>query len=801
MVPFTDFPRCIPRVLAAMASWLTALACVGSAAANDPPRFDRDVTTFLAKHCIACHGGKKPKADLSLDTVKTEADVLKTRKQWSVILRQVSDGEMPPPERPRPTAKEAAAFEAAVRDVFRRADAGKPRDPGRVTIRRLNKTEYNNTIRDLCMIEFEPADDFPADDAGYGFDNIADVLSLSPTLMEHYLNAAEAVVTRTIVTGKRPPPKVRSGTLQFISATNGTQDPGGVSVFTSEPIVLTFRVAADGEYAVRFAGEAINASDSPVQIALVVDGKELKRFTAGKTDPKIKGIDVPVTLKKGSHDVRLMLLNPSPELEANKKAYPPVIGLKVEKMLRGCLVTRIDLVGPLDELPEGYRRIMVCDAKGEPREQAREILGRFASRAFRRPATLVEVERYLKLYEKRRAAGDSFDAAIQIGLQAILVSSNFLFRVELDNRPQTAGPQPISEYQLASRLSYFLWSSMPDDELLGLAAKGELTKNLDIQVRRMLADWKSEAFVENFTAQWLGIRGIEALSRTKEFPFDLRLRYDMSRETLLFSQAVFRENRPITDFINGNFTFLNARLAKLYKIADVDGQPIGTAKDKLGDPIPIHQFVRVSLPPGGVRGGVLTQASVLTVTSNPDRTSPVRRGVWIMERILGTSAPPPPPDVPELETKQKSKTPVSFRERMELHRAKTECAACHAKMDPLGFAFEKFDAIGQYREFESKGAKGKPIDVSGVLPDGQKFNGANELRKILFDKKDQFARCLTDKMLTYALGRGIEDHDEPTIDAIVAALAKDDYRINTLIIEIVKSDPFRMRRGKQGVKK
>ncbi len=739
---------------------------------------------FVQTYCVSCHDAKKKKADLDLSRFADEASLLANRKVWSNAIQYVRDGEMPPRSAKQPTADEREAFAQAIRGVFRRADAGKPRDPGFVTIRRLNRTEYNNTIRDLCMIEFEPAETFPADDASHGFDNIGEALSLSPLLMERYLDAAEAVVARTLVTGKAPEPAVRIGFTQFI--TNGTKLPYRILAFTSEPIAATFRLAADGDYLLRLEGKPMDKDAPPAQVAVSVDAQEVKRLTFA-IPPKggnVK-VEIPLSLSKGKRQVSLQWLNPPPELEAKKASLPPSVDGANREKYAGLEIYRIDLVGPTNNPPEGHRRIMECDPKAEPREQARQILKRFASRAFRRPAEAEEVDRYVKLYDRSRTAGQNFESAIGTALQAILVSPSFLFRAELDDRPLAKEARPISEYALASRLSYFLWSSMPDEILLDLAAKGELSKNLDAQVRLMLADAKSKAFVENFAPQWLGITGMERINRGEKF--DVLMRQALVRETTLFFDAVLRENRPITDFLDGRYTFINGRLAQLYGLGQY-------AKTKTEAVIPNHAFIKVALPADGVRGGILTHASVLTVTSAPDRTSPVKRGMWILENILASPPPPPPPNVPPLDepADAKAKEGLTLRARLELHRGKAECAACHAKIDPLGFALEKFDIVGQYRETDSKR---KPIDDAGELSDGSKFQGAAGLRTILLQRKDQFACCLTEKVLTYGLGRGLEEHDIPTVDAIATALAKDNYRFQTLILEVVRSDPFRLRRG------
>ena len=762
---------------------LTAAACLAGQAAPAAEPAANPGLTFVKKYCASCHGARKKSGGLDLTRFATEGDLLKARRPWLAALRNVRNGDMPPTGEKQPTGDERDAFIQAIRGVFRRADAREPRDPGRVTIRRLNRAEYNHTIRDLCQIEFEPAENFPADDPSHGFDNQGEALSLSPLLMERYLDAAEAVIARALAGGKARKPAERVGFKQFI--VNGSRVPYRLFVFTSEPVAATFRIAADGDYLVRLQGKPIRKGDPTPDVSVSVDGKELKRV---KLPFPEKGAaakyELPVALKKGKRQVSLRLLNPALEPEANKAVLPPRVDGPNREQYPGLELHRLDLVGPTDDPPEGRRRIMECDRKAAPREQARQILARFAGRAFRRPASKEEVDRYVKLYDRRRDAGDGFEAAVATALQAVLVSPSFLFRVELDDRPGEKGPRPVSEYHLASRLSYFLWSSMPDEELLALAAKGELSKKLDAQVTRLLADARSDAFVENFASQWLEIRDLARVSRGPRL--DVRLRESMTRETLLFFDEVLRKDRPISDFLDGRYTFLNERLARLYGLAQF-GRNKRTAV-----PIPAHTFVRIQLPEDGVRAGVLTHASVLTMTSAPDRTSPVKRGVWVLENVLGDSPPPPPADVPPLEQAGgKTKEPATLRERLELHRSKSGCAACHAKIDPLGFALEKFNLLGQYRDKDGK----MPIDDTAELQGGKKFRGADGLRKVLLGRKKQFARCLTEKVLTYALGRSLGEHDVRTVDAIVAAVARDGYRFQTLIREVVKSDPFRLRRG------
>jgi hypothetical protein len=748
-------------------------------AENSAPagEFARDVLPFLEKHCVSCHNPEKKKADLNLKAYRDELSLVKNRTVWTAVAKMVHSGEMPPESRPRPAAADAERFGKAITTIFERADRSGKRDPGRVTIRRLNRTEYNNTIRDLTGIDFQPAEDFPSDDVGYGFDNIGDVLSLSPVLMERYLVAAEGVVQRCVLL-EAPKPAQRPAAAQFLQPPPKEREPGLRSMTTRDPLYFTYRITQAGEYTFRVRAYGRQAGNEPLKIALLLDGKEVASHEVKAYDDKKPGAyEAPLTLKEGEYRAEVRFLNPS-------QGERP----------RGVFVRRFELEGPKDVYPPSHRKIMACDPKAPHAEQTRQVLARFAERAYRRPATREELERLVKLVEAAEKRGDKWEAGIQLALEAVLVSPKFLFRVELDDRPDSADAHAVDEYQLASRLSYFLWSTMPDDELFALAAKRQLTANLDAQVKRMLADPRSKALVDNFAMQWLQLRTLTNFSPDpKLFPkFDERLRASMYRETELFFDAVMREDRSILDFIDADYTFLNRRLAEHYGIADTNGNKVGQKPARpegnffLGD-----RFVRVQLQ-GGERGGLLTQASVLAVTSNPTRTSPVKRGRWVLEQMLGTPPPPPPPNVPPLEDTKRQLT-GSLRQRMTQHMIDPACANCHARMDPIGFGFENYDAIGAFRTKD----EGFAIDPSGTLPDGKSFQGPADLKKILKGKKELFSRCLTEKLLTYALGRGVEYYDRSTVERINAALAKNDYRFSVLVAEIVKSDPFRLRRGKE----
>jgi hypothetical protein len=616
---------------------LMGIACLPVALGNsvraaDDPDFARDVAPLLARYCTTCHGGAKPKGKLALDQFKDQDAALKSLKVWEDVADNLRSGDMPPPDKPRPSGAELEKVNAWLdRFVFTQQTA--KRDPGRVTLRRLNRAEYNNTVRDLLGVDFQPADDFPSDDVGYGFDNIGDVLSMSPLHMEKYLAAAEQIIEKAF------------------------------------------------------------ASD-----------------------------------------------------ESRKRA----------------LGTRVDVL---------------AKKPGSPRE----ILRTFAERAYRRPVAPDELRRLLRLVEAGQRTGRSLEDGLKLAMQAVLVSPHFLFRVEADPDPNDPdGVRTLNDWELASRLSYFLWSSMPDEDLFEHARKGTLRKdgNLEAQVRRLLGDDKARALVENFAGQWLQLRNLKDFAPDPGlFPgFDDNLRQAMRRETELFFAHVMREDRGVLEFLDADYTFLNERLAKHYGIAGVAGE----------------EFRRVELKDRN-RGGLLTQASVLSVTSNPTRTSPVKRGKWILENILGTPPKDPPPGVPELKEGEQAQLTGSLRQRMEQHRANPNCAVCHQSMDALGFGFENFDAIGAWRTREGKHA----IDPSGTLPNGQTFKGPAELKALLKARGDAFARCLADKLLTYALGRGTERTDRIFVAEISREAAGEKYRFSSLVIGIVKSDPFQKRRGKR----
>ena len=689
-------------------------------------------------------------------------------------------------------------------NVFTQHDRNAKPDPGRVTMRRLNRNEYNNTVRDLVGIDFNPAEDFPSDDVGHGFDNIGDVLTLPPVLLERYLAAAETIMARAVT--PVPPPITARWQGAWFTEPAGPKTPtknnwrivtvGKDDGITTGPVHTPVQVPDNGagDFNLRARVYVETTGKKPVKIAFLVccdksapgiaTDDEVKQLSGAavnalrpfkiveiaevkhRTEKEAKEIRVKLGPTPGLHRIAVALVKPD-EDEPNPTLYMQFMSLD----------------GPLDSRPNTHKKLLACDEKKPVAERSREVLERFATRAYRRPVTKDELDRLLKLADSRTAKGEKWEAAMQFAMTAVLVSPKFLFRVELDDRVDSAEPHPIDEYQLASRVSYFLWSSMPDQELFDLAAKKQLSANLDAQVKRMLRDPKAQALTDNFVMQWLQLQPLKnANPDPKKFPqFNEQLRAAMFTETKLFFGEIVREDRKILDVLDADFTYVNGPLARLYGIPH---GPKGGRRE-------YEEFVRVELK-GTNRGGVLTQASVLTVTSNPGRTSPVKRGRYVLEQLLGTPPPPPPANVPELEKDGKPVNAGTLRQQMEAHRKNPACANCHAKMDGLGFGLENFDAIGGFRTKDGNAA----IDSSGELPGNVKFTGPAELKNVLLSKKDLFVKCLTEKMLTYAIGRGLEFYDRRAVDAITAAVAKQDYRFSALVTEIVKSDPFRMRRGK-----
>ena len=729
--------------------------------AADP--FAKSVAPFLTKHCTACHNAKVKMSDVNLEKLLDARYALAERDAWELVLTKLRNGEMPPQGRPRPSAAEMQAVTGWIDGQMARMDKNVKPDPGRVTARRLNKSEYNNTVRDLLAVNFRPADDFPNDDAGYGFDNIGDVLTLSPVLMEKYLASAEKISRMAIVTGKAFSPTQNRYNADKMKSDLTT---GAIAVGHQFPAY------ADYELTARFIDRRKDKDAPPTTVVLYLDGKEIKRGSFPPVQAANRLITLKMPVLPGDRKLRAVALN------AEGQPYrSPGDKLLVDPSLRDVFIDYVEVRGPFSnpklDKPESHQQIFVCEEQTS--ECARKIVSNLARRAWRRPVTETEIARLARFITASMEDGDSFEQAVQVALQAILVSPHFLFRIE-PGSPSGKPTERLGPYQIASRLSYFLWSSMPDDQLLAAAQNKSLLteQGRKEQLQRMLSNPKSDAFIENFAGQWLQLRNLESAKPDPDvFPtFDEELRQAMDQETRMFFTSLLRENRSVLEFLDSDYTFLNARLAKHYGISGVEGD----------------QFRKVALA-NGQRGGLLTQASVLTVSSYPTRTSPVLRGKWILENILGTPPPPPPPDVPELKT-EKIGVDETLRMQLLKHRASASCSVCHNKMDTLGFALENYDAIGTWRAKDGN----FDVDSSGTL-NGKHFDGADGIKKILLERQQgAFLKCLTEKLMTYALGRGLEKYDRPEVSRICNKLAASGYKFQSLLEAIVESLPFEMRR-------
>jgi len=742
--------------------------------------FQKDIQPFLKKYCNDCHQGATAMAGVELNKFTDENSLRKGRKTWERVQAMLRVDAMPPADHdPRPLKQERDKVLQWLDDSVFRVDCDAVRDPGRVTIRRLNRSEYNNTVRDLLGVQTQPAKDFPSDDVGYGFDNIGDVLSLPPLLMEKYLDSAEKIAEATIVDIRKAS---KSGQVQLAKqlrhdAPGSLQDNGVFMLVSQGNVSGNFQLPVDGEYTLKVEALADQAGPEPAKVELRIDGKKIEVFEI-KGHQELKTYEKKVTLKRGNVRFAAAFINDFYDPKApNPKDRDRNLGVRSLTVIAPPIAAEANL-------PQSHRDLLIARPdKGKTAGQAaRECFEKFLPRAYRRPVTEDDLKIPVKLVEQVVAKGESYERGMQVALQAVLVSPHFLFRIEDSREPDNPARQhEIRDYELATRLSYFLWSSMPDAELFELAKKGTLGHDdvLESQVRRMLRDPKAQALVTNFGGQWLNLRILDEVSPDpKQFRlFTKRMKEDMRQETELFLWEIVREDRSLLDVLEGKYTYLNERLARHYGMEKITGD----------------QFRRVALTDGR-RMGVLTHGSVLTITSNPTRTSPVKRGKWILENILNAPPPPPPPNVPELENTRKIAAEMPLRKQMELHRKNAICASCHVQMDALGFGFENFDAVGRWRDKDGKNA----IDSAGDLPSGEKFGGPADLVAILKKRDADFGRCVTEKLLTYALGRGLEYYDRCAVDKITGALARDNFRFSRLVVEITKSEPFRMRRGDGG---
>jgi len=768
-----------------VASPLAPAPAVAADEARAAEQYREAIEPILADHCFSCHGNGSKKGNVDLDGFDSDAALLGRRDLWLDVLKNVRAGLMPPAGKPRPSADQVAQLESWIKRQAFALDPADP-DPGRVTLRRLNRVEYRNTIRDLMGIDFRADEEFPADDAGYGFDNIGDVLSVSPLLLEKYMQAAETIVTTAVPTVPR---MVGSKLLEGKDFHDPAADVRAdrMSVYKAAKPTRTVELARRGSYRLTVDLSVRGNFDFDPgrgKVALALDGRELSNDEFGWDDGKKTHHEWTQDLEAGSHTLAF--------------AVTPLVPVDQKKNFVDVRVLAVKLDGPLDPAewvrPPRWERFFDRDDPATPegrKANARQRLGQFVARAFRRPVDPRTVDRLVAIAEASFAQpGQTFEGGIARAMVAVLASPRFLFRVEgAEGERSGKLSSPVDEYALACRLSYFLWSTMPDDELLALAGRGELRKNLPAQVKRMLADPKVDELVRNFPGQWLQARDYEhfpiqvaTILRRDGLPFkkddDKRpLRQAMRQEAEAFFAHVLREDRPILDFIDSDYAVVNEELARHYAIPGVTGR----------------EFRRVPLPKGSPRGGLLTQAGVLMITSNPSRTSPVKRGQFLLENILGTPTPPPPPDIPSLEETMKNfgKTPT-MREVMEVHRKDPLCASCHNRMDPLGLAFENFNALGIYREKE----RTQPIDASGTLLTGRSFKDAVELKAILkAEYKVDFYRCLTEKLLTYALGRGPDYYDVDAIDGIVDRLEREDGKFSAVLLGVIDSAPFQRRRS------
>ena len=802
----------------ALALWAACVvSCVPeipTAALAEPLKvtaFQQDLLPFVKRHCVKCHNEQEAEGEVNLTRFTKVEQLLAERKVWHKVVKQLKAGAMPPDGEPQPDPEQRNAVTRWLEQALVHVDPNQPVDPGRVTVRRLNRTEYNNTIRDLFGVSMKLADDFPEDDVGYGFDNIGDVLSVSPLRMEQYLNSAEQLTA--VLLGKTEQLPYDEFTeavfFKFDKKPRNPSDRGWELIPESENY-LEFDFPAPGEYEIRIHAWAVEKPEekdrdnndrwlekettfaldpnakAPVEATLLCDDQVIGHIPVlpGNGTTALKQIyRMRFTTQAGAHTIRVRHRFPRDMSQKRIAAHlekpllAPRLGLR-----------RVGLRGPFgfDDVkltPAHEALVSIRPNKSlTPCNAATTILRTIADRAWRRPLSDSELKQLVSFFESQMRAGESFERAIELTVQSVLVSPRFLLLREpststLIGSANTQAAEPLDPYSLASRLSYFLWSSMPDDELFALARSGRLSDPdvLVKQVNRLLADQRSAAMIEGFFGQWLELRKLSSSSfDTALFPqYSTELKDDLRRETLLFVESLVRDNRPALELLVADYSFLNGRLAGFYGIDGID---------KKAD------FRRVSLT-GSRRQGVLTHGSLLMLTSYPNRTSPTRRGNWILEAILGEEPPPPPDNVPELERTQAAAPNLSLREQLEQHRVNPTCVSCHRTMDAIGFGFENFDAVGRWREKD----KDRPIDSAGDLPSGEKFQSAHELIAILSRREEDFVRHLSSKLLTFALGRGVEYFDRVALDEIVQKTKPESHRFQDIIREVVLSRPFRMR--------
>ena len=764
----------------------------GDAASAGPSRATSSQRQFLDRYCATCHNDRLKTGGLSLERV----DVSRPEAEpevWEKVVRKLHTGVMPPPNAMQPPKADRLALLTQLETSLDAAAAAKP-NPGRTeTLRRLNRIEYQNTIRDLLAFDIDGASLLPADESGHGYDNVI-VGDLSPTLLDRYVSAAQKISRMAVGSTQS---SLQNDIIQLPADLTQEDQLPGLPLGTRGGASVSYTFPQDGEYDIQMllardlAGIVSGLREArPHELLVLLDRERVGTFTIQKPangDDTLldKDLKVRVSVHAGPHNLAVTFVKEGSSLIDGVR-QPTQSRFNDRRHARTApAINQISVTGPYT--PKGAedtpsrRRLFVCRPAGQDKELeekcARTVLSTLMRRAYRRPIATAEVDEPMAFYREGRAKGD-FDAGVVRALSAVLINPEFLFRVESDPKKVAAsGVYRISDLELASRLSFFLWSSIPDDDLLDAAVRGKLSQpgELEKQARRMLADRRSFNLATNFAGQWLRLRNLEAVDPNAALyrDFDDNLRQAFRQETELFFDSVLRENRSVLDFISADYTFLNERLAKHYGISNVYGS----------------RFRRVTVTPESHRGGLLRHGSVLAVTSYATRTSPVLRGVLVLKNVFGAAPPPPPPNVPALD-ESKVAANLPMRERLAAHRNSPVCASCHRTIDPVGFSLENFNAVGQWREVEVEGTS---VDPSGALPGAGEFRGVKGLEDALLSRPELFAATLTENLLTFALGRGVEYYDAPAVRRIVRDAEKDGYRFSSLILGIVKSVPFQMR--------
>ena len=798
-------------VLAAATIWLASAsisstqgASQGGALSRAPlsgvPAPTADLQKTVNTYCVTCHNDRLKTGGLALDRPEL-ADVPAHADVWEKVIRKVRSGMMPPAGMPRPDAGERAAMLSSLVTTLDQAARVTP-NPGRPLVHRLNRAEYANAIRDLLALDVDVSTLLPPDDSSAGFDNNADVLGVSPVLLESYLTAAERI--SALALGERDIPP--AGEIYRVKQ-DESQDRHipGLPLGTVGGLLIDRTLPLDGEYQFRVTLFRTNLGtmrglEYDHQLEISVDGQRVhlaafggdKEIVASSENPTTTGdavdgrFTVRVPLKAGPHKIGVAFLEKTHALNTRRLQNYVRSSSDTIDFSGYPHIDEVILTGPFNATGAGRtpsrRRIFVCTPKARAEEIAcaRQILATVARRAYRADVSETDIATLMNFFQQGRKDGGSFESGIDLGLRRVLASPKFVFRTERDPAGLAPGaPYRVADVDLASRLSFFLWSSIPDDDLLDAAARGTLSNATAIerQLRRMLADPKAQSLIDNFAGQWLQLRNLKNKQpNSHEFPdFDDNLRQALLTETELFFASIIREDRSVLDLMNADYTFLNERLAKHYGIPNVYGS----------------HFRRVALP-DETRRGLLGKGAVLMVTSHPHRTSPVIRGKWVLENILGAPPPPPPDVVPPFQEETEAAKPKSVRERLEQHRRNPACAGCHRMIDPAGLALENFDAVGAWRTRDG-GTRGTPVDASGQLVDGTRVDGVIALRQALMREPDIFVSTVTEKLLTYALGRGLTAADMPAVRGIVRDAQRDGYRFSSIVLGIVRSTPFQMR--------